>query len=449
MSKEEMYEEEDDLPSFYRYAGNLPFPPRFKAYATLHSGLHKISAADANHQRVHSAFAQAFPHLNGNPQQTIFAQPPQSPMPLMSGSPANIDTTFNTSQPVSPSTAMINPASPAPMRQTNPFSPRTLTSHVPSPMPSVHSPMVTPPADPHSPHGFFGGSPFASSPMSQVNGVFPDVSPSSMHIPIQRSMSLSASSERRSSPKERGPVPQAFRQQWGLLDTPDLWTSTEMGSYSMCFFDDDNSEPPPKRRRSQPTLHNHRYHTHTPPLPLSNHRHSPQKNPTFTSKPPGSLQTLYHKSDGKDNITRVPSPPFFRQQSIVLQSPPPPKSRHPDALRVQTSLDSPTRPASTDTPTILEEEKVLEQKEGNNFGSMGGHLTPDTGFAFDTVPTAHELLMDQNGNFHDDFELSRMLEQPTTFQFDSLTNEGADEPFENWEDMLNIPSSQLDNEDEI
>lgn len=442
-----MYEEEDDIPSFYHFAGNLPFPPRFRAFATLHSGLHKISAADANHQRVHSAFAQAFPHLNSSPQQTVFAQSPQSPMPLMNGSPASIETTFNTSQPVSPSTAMINPASPAPVLQTHPFSPKTLPHHVSSPMPSVHSPMVTPPADPHSPHGFFGGSSFASSPMSQVTGGFPDVSPSSMHTPNQRSMSLSASSERRSPPKEQGSVSQAFRQPWGLLDSSDLWTSTEMGNFGMSLFEDDSSEPPPKRRRSQPTLHNHRHHTHTPPLPLSSLRHPPQKKPTFTSRPPGSLQTMYHKSDAKDSMIRAPSPPLFRQQSIVLQNPPPPKLRHLDVLRVQTSFDSSTGPASVDTTTNIEEENVLEQNEVNNSGPMGGHLTPNGGF-FEAFPVIHELFADQNGGFHDDSELSRMLEQPATFQFDPFSNEGADDQLENWDDMLILPSSQHDNENE-
>lgn len=458
VSKEEMYEEEDDIPSFYRFAGALPFPPRFQAYATLQSGLHNITAADANHQRVHSAFAQAFPHLNGIPQQNTYAQPAQSLMPLMSGNPASIDTAFTASQPVSPATAMINPTSPAAVNQTSTFSPGNLPHQMASPMTSVHSPMVTPPAMGHtptdspSPHGFFGAQ-VVSSPMSQANGGFPAISPSGLSVHNQRSMSLSSPSERRGSSGERGAVlnTQSFPEGWAPLQAPEGWSPADWEWHGMPLFDDVSSEPPPKRRRSQPTIRDHGHHAHTPSFPSTSFRNATQQhNPTFTSKPPGSLQLLYHKSDDKDLAAMgFSTQQSFQRQPIVLQNPPPPKSRHPSRSQVRNAGDSSARSSPAETsPMIPEEEEVIEHSDCGNSEATGNPQASDAGFSFDAAPLVPELLADQHAGLHDDLELTQMLEQPATFQFDSLTHEASDDQFGGWEDMLNIPASQPENDEE-
>lgn len=454
VSKEEMYEEEDDIPSFYRFAGSLPFPPRFQAYATLQSGLHNITAADANHQRVHSAFAQAFPHLNGTPQQNVYAQATQSPVSLMGGNPSTIDNTFPTSQPVSPATAMINPASPAAMSQAHPFSPGALPHHIPSPMASVHSPMVTPPADsPNSP-GFFGTHAVASSPMScAANGGFPAVSPSGMPTPNQRSMSLSSPGERRSSSIERGAVSattQSFPQGWAPLQPSEGWPPADWDWHGLPMFEEVTPEPPPKRRRSQPMIRDQGHHVHTPSFPSTKYLNMAQQhNPTFTTKAPGSLQTLYHKSAAdKDVLTLgMLSPCGFQQQSIVLQDPPPPRSKQSKSSFIK--AESPTRVMSAKaSPTIPEGDEASEHSNVVDNGITGSPHDSDVAFSFDATQSAPESLADQNATLHDDLELTQMLEQPATFQFDALTHDGTDDQFGSWEDMLNIPASQPDNDEE-
>lgn len=454
VSKEEMYEEEDDIPSFYRFAGSLPFPPRFQAYASLQSGLHNIAAADANHQRVHSAFAQAFPHLNGTPQQNVFAQPAQSPVSLMSGNPSAVDSTFPGSQPVSPRTAMINPTSPAAVSQGHPFSPAALSHHIPSPMASVHTPMVTPPADSPNSHGFFGAHAVASSPMSCVgNGSFSAASPSGMPTPNPRSISISSSGEHRSSSIERSAVSatsQSFPHGWAPLQTSEGWPTADWDWHSLPMFEEVNSEPPPKRRRSQPMIRDQGHHAHTPSFAATGYSNvAQQHSATFTTKLPGSLQTLYHKStDDKDVIAMGnPSAISFQQQSIVLQNPPPPRTKLSSSTRIKT--ETPIRIASAETsPTIPEEDEASDHSHDVDSGRIGSPHDSEVAFAFDATPGAPELLGDQNGTHHDDLELTHMLEQPATFQFDALTQEGSDDQFGSWEDMLNIPASQPDNDEE-
>lgn len=455
VSKEEMYEEEDDIPSFYRFAGTLPFPPRFQAYATLQSGLHNITAADANHQRVHSAFAQAFPHLNGIPQQNGFAQPVQSPMPLMSGHSASVDAAF-TSQPGSPANAMINPVSPSTMSQTHPFSPGNMPNQMSSPMASVHSPLATPPAMGHtptkdspSPHGFFGAQPTVSSPIHQPNGVFSVASPAGIAPHNQRSMSLSSPSEHPSSPMERGAASATFPQGWGQAQAPsEEWS---LAGWDWSLFQDVSSEPPPKRRRSLHNIGGHEYYAPTPSFPSASYQKGLQQhNQTFTSKPPGSLQLLYHKSDDKDVAAMGFLPQrTFQRQSIVLQNPPPPRSRHSSASHSRTGVDSTAKSRSAEaSPTIPEEEEVLEKNDGGEAGVKESPATSDAGFAFNGAPVVSEPLVDHDGNLSDDFELTQMLEQSATFQFDPLTAEDGDDQFSGWEDMLNIPASQPDNDEE-
>lgn len=448
-----MYEEEDDIPSYYRFTSNLPFPPRFQAYASLQSGLHNITA-DANHQRVHSAFAQAFPHLNGTQQQNMYAQSVQSPMPMMSGTPTGIDTTFTSSQPVSPVTALVIPASPAGTGQPHGFSPAP--HHLPSPIASVHTPLTTPPpgvhtpSDSSSPCGFFNAHSAVSSPISQIHPSLDMTSPSGIPTHNYRSMSMSFETHRNShnrrgfgstrctkyrAPKMKVASSSLDSSSWHLAGNWDFPDPT--------MFEDASSEPPTKRRRSQPTIRQEVSRAHTPSFPSMEHA-AQQCNQTFTSKPPGSLQLLYHKSGMKD--MRAPE---VYQPTIVLQNPPPPRSRHASGAQTQPVTDSMTISASAEvSPTISEGKVVNAHDPGEDSAVSSSPRGSDVGFAFNATPLASELLAGADTSLHDDLALTQMMEQPSSFLFDALAHDTSDDQFENWEDMLNIPASQPDNEDD-
>lgn len=450
VSKEEMYEEEDDIPSFYRFAGNLPFPPRFQAYASLQSGLHNITAADANHQRVHSAFAQAFPHLNGAPQQNVYAQAAQSPMPLMTGNPTHIDTAFSSSQPVSPATA-----SPAVMKQAPTYSPGGLAQHMPSPMVSVHSPLATPSSAGHTPgessdhHGFFGPQTVVSSPMSRNNSGFPPLSPSGLPTPVPRTLSLSMGGDCRGSQAERGAVSATQPQfPWSTVPQTNAWGEITWSGAPV--FDDASAsfEPPAKRRRSQPCIRNHGHHHHTSlHAALNSMRDTLQyDNGTFTTKPPGSLQTLIHKPDGKSSALG------FQQQPIVLQNPPPPRTRYSNPARGKIASGSPAETGSADaSPAIPEVDEIVEGSVTAASGNISSPHVPDVDFAFNVIPDDSDQLVNQNSNVHDmsgDPEFTKMLEEHhATFQFDPFTHDGIDELGGSWDDFFTLPASQPENEE--
>lgn len=520
VENEEMYEEEDDMSRFFRPTGNVNIPDRFQSFAGLHNFVHKEGYSTDNvfQQNVHDQFALAFPHLSRpspvgmpqlsygtvnpfgcSPQQDAYseamrrsssastlgsnhafgASQPVSPathtldrpspvsMPQLSygsadpfaclleqpdseamrraASQSSLNHTVYQGppggMPVSPRSTMFNTASPGVIHETPRFSPGTF---VPSPVPSLHSPMVTPPAD-----GYFGALAVASSPSFQrrgdlpADGYFgaPAVSPSAMHTPNQRGMSQRASCGHRSSLSKRARVPVASAQPAARPASSDDEIERLLGIL----------EPPSKRRRSRPTPGAGRDEALA-----SRHSISHPKQPIFTRKLPGSVESMYREFDHLDEDD-TKCPPFAtvvgqQQTPINLQNPPPPRAQRSLSPRDKIFFEPLT--ISTDNGdmdirlTTVDEDKKAKQNDGNGSGLTGGHLRPDAGFAFDTPPAAPEIPVVQNAGSHDDEELSTMQDPASTLFLGLLTNEAADNQFANWDDFLYLPPSQGDNEGE-
>lgn len=183
--REEMYEEEDDLPSHLRY--NLHLPQRFQDYATLHTAMHL--GINPNQDRIHREFEQHFGSL--------MAAPMSGPngSRLLSSRAAAEAAAAAAARGDNPSAAAAALFSPAPQQDPTrrgsanpPISPAVVSNAAsfgssPAAMQRLQSPAVSP-----------GGSfyPNNASPASATNSTFAPLTPvPGLHHQRSRSMSYS------------------------------------------------------------------------------------------------------------------------------------------------------------------------------------------------------------------------------------------------------------------
>ncbi|ROW02536.1 hypothetical protein VMCG_06132 [Cytospora schulzeri] len=173
--KEEMYEEEDDLPARYHALMNNPIfavNPRASAYAITQMGMRDAVAASLSNgdpsrlEEVNRQFAQVFPRFGVPLQQAHLSEPTATHSPVLPGSRPH-----------------FTPSTPA--QVTSPYSPVNQTQqpgvqHSSPPNVVFNSPFGSPASQ--------GGSPVSANPMMQGNTSPPPNAGSNMHA---RSMSMS------------------------------------------------------------------------------------------------------------------------------------------------------------------------------------------------------------------------------------------------------------------
>lgn len=443
--KEEMYEEEDDLPSAYRILGGLPFPPRFQAYATVRSAMkHAVDNPDslartANHQQINREFDEFFGPLTGA-HQSAFSHPALSPSMMrppvstMAGSQPIMNPTaaHASNPPVSPGTVFASnnsPISPGVITQSYSPMPQHMASpmppHLVSPMPQhIASPMMpTPQTIPASPtFNFFGAQPVVSSPLDASNLGFPLVSPTTMLPNHQRSMSVSYT-ENASIPMKRRAVTHPPLGPRGHRRSHDEYTTT-LATQPVIPGAMDNFYavgPPPKRRRSEQGI-------------LTRVQHE------------DSMGEMLGGAQGVP--AGFPNHLSFPLRSVVLQNPPAPKLKPNNEPRTKytasgASITPPSRKASRSP--------AKDELVDDNMRSI---QVIDTSTKTETEVSGADLIMTQTApafvfdqdnpanSIHDDFNLVELLNQNDTFDFSGFAVD--DNPLGNWEDLLNMPVSQLD-----
>lgn len=250
--REEMYEEEDDLPSHLRY--NLHLPKRFQEYAQIHTAMH-LGLNNPNQDRIHREFEQHFGSLMGG---------------SMSGHAAS--RTISDRGPIAAATAALYnmPPQQVPSRRgsvQSPMSPAVASNAAsyhssPAAMQHLQSPAVSP-----------GGSFFPNfvAPMSATNATFSPMAPMpGLHHQRSRSLpycdhaDILAASQQNSSFMLQGvPTGQQRKsrrrphEEAELMYQPDHYhqmARTSSGASSVLSAHT-IAGPPMKRRRSEQSNH--------------------------------------------------------------------------------------------------------------------------------------------------------------------------------------------------